>query len=352
MVVLVEAQGKTSVSTMSSETEDFKRAVIEAKSKIQTSISSANESQTQSEESIDLPTRDVIAKAYAELVAKPERDLTLEEWETRAYGYELKAYAHGSRNSIEEAIRCWDKIASIPNAPALNVVKALLNKGYALGKLGGHAKAELQTYNQVLERFGIATDPALRKDVAQALINIGIAMNAQGQYTEEIAAYDDLLRRFGTDPAPSLRVKVAQALNNKGVTLNTLNKREEGIAVYDELVARFSASVELPLRIKVAYALINKGDSLNSLNRYADEIEAYNELFKRFSTATELPLRILVARSLAQKSAVFRRLNQNDDAAHALKQLEENFGDASEVGLNEIVKKTRGGQTEKHYDRT
>ena len=76
---------------------------------------------------------------------------------------------------------------------------------------------------------------------------------------EAIAAYDDLLARFGAATELPLREQVAKALFNKGVTLGALGRSEDAIAVYDDLLARFGAATELPLRELVAKALFNKG---------------------------------------------------------------------------------------------
>jgi hypothetical protein len=53
---------------------------------------------------------------------------------------------------------------------------------------------------------------------------------------------------------PALREQVAGALVNKGVTLGTLERFEEALAVYDDVVARFGDATEPILRQAVAIA--------------------------------------------------------------------------------------------------
>ena len=82
--------------------------------------------------------------------------------------------------------------------------------------------------------------------------------DALGRGKEEIAVYDDLLARFGTATELPLRERVAEALFNKGVTLGALGRSADAIAIYDDLLARFGAATELPLREQVAKALAHQ----------------------------------------------------------------------------------------------
>src|SRR4051794_4291911 len=79
---------------------------------------------------------------------------------------------------------------------------------------------------------------------------------------DKIAVYDDVVARFGTATELSLREQVALALLYKGLTLG---HTMAAITAYDELLARFRTAPELSLRENVATALLNKGDALNGL---------------------------------------------------------------------------------------
>jgi TolA-binding protein len=75
---------------------------------------------------------------------------------------------------------------------------------------------------------------------------------------EVIAVCDEVVRRFGDATEPDLRERVATALFTKGVTMGILNHRDEAIAVYDEVVRRFGDATEPALREKVAKAIARK----------------------------------------------------------------------------------------------
>ena len=94
----------------------------------------------------------------------------------------------------------------------------------------------------------------LREPIARALVNKGFTLGALGRSEDAIAVYDDLLGRFGAATEPPLREQVAKALFNKGVRLGALGRSEEEIAVYDDLLARFGAATEPALREIVAEA--------------------------------------------------------------------------------------------------
>jgi tetratricopeptide (TPR) repeat protein len=88
---------------------------------------------------------------------------------------------------------------------------------------------------------------ALRRGVAHALVNKGIALGQAGGSEEEIAVYNEVIGRFGTASEAALREQVATALANKAFTLGQLGRREEAIAVCDDVVGRFGTASEAAL---------------------------------------------------------------------------------------------------------
>ena len=97
-----------------------------------------------------------------------------------------------------------------PNAPdlaALSAAKALFNKAFKLG----HSEEAIAVYDDLLARFGNATEPALRERIAYALLYKGSALGKLGRSEEAIAVYDDLLARFGNTTEPALREGIGWA---------------------------------------------------------------------------------------------------------------------------------------------
>ena len=75
-----------------------------------------------------------------------------------------------------------------------------------------------------------------------------------GRSEEALAVYDDVVARYGDAPEPALREQVASALVNKGVTLGALGRSEEELAVYEQVVARYGDATEPILRQAVEMA--------------------------------------------------------------------------------------------------
>src|SRR6516225_8598717 len=146
-------------------------------------------------------------------------------------------------------------------AARLSDAQALLNKGRTLGELRRREEA-IAVYDDLIARFGNATELALREHVVLALLDKGNTLGELRRREEAIAVYDDLLARVGNATELALRERVALALLDKGNTLRALRRREEAIAVYDDLIARFGNATELALRERVALALLDKGNTL------------------------------------------------------------------------------------------
>ena len=83
---------------------------------------------------------------------------------------------------------------------------------------------------------------------------------------------DEVLARFGAATELPLREQVANALVNKGGTLDALDQSEDAIAVYDDVLARFGAATELPLREQVSRAQLNKASMQNSCKFPVDTV--------------------------------------------------------------------------------
>ena len=78
--------------------------------------------------------------------------------------------------------------------------------------------------------------------VAKALFNKGVAFGALDRNAEAIAAYDDLLARFGTATELPLREQVAKALINKGVMLGALDRSTESAVLWVVVVLALASA--------------------------------------------------------------------------------------------------------------
>ncbi|MGD0499897.1 MAG: SIR2 family protein, partial [Bryobacteraceae bacterium] len=203
---------------------------------------------------------------------------------------ELEAVRDASRRSdYRAAVRGAGRIR-LEELGATQLRELLLTMAQAGAALWDNSPDELLSYDLVLsiadkmESAG-ATDPAVVREGAKALYNKGLTLGVLNRSEEEIAVYDEVVRRYGDATEAPLREQVAKALVNKGITLGSLNRSEEEIAVYDEVVRRYGEAPEAPLRERVAKALVNKGITLGSLNRSEEAIAAYDEVVRRYGEA-------------------------------------------------------------------
>src|SRR5439155_1584791 len=67
-------------------------------------------------------------------------------------------------------------------------------------------------YDEILARFGGASEEIGPEWTANALLNKGVTLVALGRPGEALEAYDEILARFGDAPGGPLREAVADAL--------------------------------------------------------------------------------------------------------------------------------------------
>ncbi|HWR76338.1 MAG TPA: hypothetical protein VN283_03905 [Thiobacillus sp.] len=146
-----------------------------------------------------------------QLRGKAESEYSIGDWNNRAF-------AAIQTNQLEEAIYFWQRATEMTNAEPSDIARALYNKGVALGQLG-RREDEIVVYDDLLSRFGEATELPLREHVAKALLHKGVILGQLGRSGDEIAVYDDLLSRFGEATELPLREIMAIANNGKGFAL-------------------------------------------------------------------------------------------------------------------------------------
>src|ERR1700730_9944207 len=71
------------------------------------------------------------------------------------------------------------------------VARALVSRGISLAESHRFQPA-ISTFDQVIQRFGLATEPTLRRQVASALFNKGVALGRLGRPQDELDSYNEL----------------------------------------------------------------------------------------------------------------------------------------------------------------
>ena len=242
-------------------------------------------------------------------VAKSALDLSVPRWlfiGSWIYEYGLLdeiAINAGCVGEYQESLSYSLRILETNKIPPDERPRIIANARLALSRLRSGGADKIAVYDDLLTRFGAATDSPLLELVGDTLFSRGVALSGLGREEDAIAAYDDVLSRFASAIELPLRELVANALVNKGIMLSAIGRGEEAIAAYDDLLTRFNEATGLPLRELelVANALFNKGATLGALGRGEAAIAAYDDLIACFGAATGSPLRELVAKALVNR---------------------------------------------------
>ena len=107
---------------------------------------------------------------------------------------------------------------------------ALVNKGVRLGSLNRSQEA-IAAYDDVVKRFGEATEPALREQVAKALVNKGILLLRQEKNAQACQCFSEIMRFW----------KVNQGIEgqlNKVIALSGLQQFDEAEHLLKQLVEK------------------------------------------------------------------------------------------------------------------
>ena len=91
--------------------------------------------------------------------------------------------------------------------------------------------------------------------VASALCGKGRALESLGRPDEAIAAFQEVVPRFGEATEAELRAYVAGALAEKGAALARLGRRDEAVRAYDELLARSAGAAQPQVLGQVRWAI-------------------------------------------------------------------------------------------------
>jgi len=280
--------------------------------------------------------KQVLSKAVQDTDAKPEMELTYEDWWVRA----AQAYYAGD---FKAAASASDHAAQAADASQEQVAKALVGKGVALRK-DGRTDEELDVYEAVEDRFGRSEDPALREWAAKALLNKGVALRKDGRAAEALAAYEAVEDRFGKSEDPALYEPVAKALVNKGMFLSEDGRTAEALVAYEVVEDRFGTTFDPTLREQVVKALVSKGVALRKDGRASEALAAYDEVEDRFGRSEDPALRVWAVHAQVGKGVTLRQDGHTDEALAIYDAVEDRFGNSEAPALREQVASARGNR--------
>jgi tetratricopeptide (TPR) repeat protein len=247
----------------------------------------------------------------------------------------LLAYTYHDTGKQELAVVEYDRLLTI-SGPDLLVAKALMGKGFTLGKLQRPEDA-LKVYEEVERGFGERQELGILEQVTMALVYKGFTLGKLQRPEDALQAFKDVERRFGERQEPGILESVARALVNKGLVLEKLQWPEDALQAYEDVEHRFGERQEPGIQELVAAALVNKGVVLEKLQRLEDALKVFNDVERRFGERKEPGILELVARALVNKGAIFGELQRPEDALQVFEDVERRFGKRQEPGILEPV---------------
>jgi tetratricopeptide (TPR) repeat protein len=238
----------------------------------------------------------------------------------------------------------------------------LLNKAMTLGKQG-RGSEEIAVYDDLVTRFGVVPERAVRETVARALFNKGARLNSMHHEAEALASYDELISlsekerniaremaakasvdnagraeiisRFDEAQGIVFRELVAKASLNKCYTLHVLGRDGEALSVCDAMLIRYRGDTTMALRAQYGLAFVDQGLILGVLGRHAEALAAFDEAISQFDGQAALPSREVLASALYNKGYELASTDRTDDAIKVYDSVLTRYGTAPVSSLRE-----------------
>ncbi|WP_428276389.1 helix-turn-helix domain-containing protein [Candidatus Palauibacter sp.] len=197
----------------------------------------------------------------------------------------------------------------------------------------------LGAWNDLLQRFGTSAEITVQDLLAKALVEKSNLLCRLRRFDEVIVAHDEAVVRFVPDRSPALRRAVADALLNKAVCLRESGRPDDALDACTELIHAHGVN-DSAVSVVAARAL--RALLLGELDQTAHEMAAYDEL-DRLSVsghASSPPILDLIAGARLTKAARFCRLGRWDESIAECDRLVADFGECSSARLWEMTGKS------------
>lgn len=216
------------------------------------------------------------------------------------------------------------------------LANALLNKGHALVALD-RAQEAVDTYRQLIKRFGGDRRVATRRIIAEAHVNLGSMLGELERPSQAITAYDRFLRASRRWSDPFILTARAKALFNKALTLTRQQRHREALAAYTRLCQTFRETTVAEIAAVVSSAFLNKGHTHGLLGEGAAEIASYDALVNTFSGFDDRAVRIAVAKGLFNKSITLQSRGDWTRALATINAFIQRSGSDPDLGMRRLT---------------
>ncbi|HTU39966.1 MAG TPA: tetratricopeptide repeat protein [Acidimicrobiales bacterium] len=179
---------------------------------------------------------------------------------SRAFAeYGLGWVLNRAGNFEDAAVLLADLFNGFVDEPPLAGIQPIVDAELLLGGLAlhfGHPDKAIETYEDVVERFGDVAENRVQSAVLRALISkAGILARLEDRNAEAILVCDEVLARAGRWPeSAELAAERAIALTDKGRWLRSAGRADEAAAVYRRAVEEFDDADDPEIDQRLTFA--------------------------------------------------------------------------------------------------
>lgn len=247
-----------------------------------------------------------------------------------------------------QACEVWGRLAEFALASGepkestwlASVAGALHGKGYCLSALG-RWEAAIESYSELVRRFGESRGPLLEERVAKALFNQGFVFRSIEKFEASVNAYSDVVRRFSESKSLILQVQVAKSLINLGIVFSMTENLQAAIDSYSEVIRRFGVSKETALREQVAKALVNRGMTFSAIGKPDDGARDYSQAIDLVGDSQGHVFEEVVAKAIFNRGVAFDIVGNPEAAIETYSQMIQRFDESPEPVLRDLVSRAR-----------
>jgi tetratricopeptide (TPR) repeat protein len=241
-----------------------------------------------------------------------------------------------------EALGTYDDVItrySDDNTPAIReqVATALVAKGTTL-RDSQRPEEAIELYSEAIARYSDDNTPAIREQVATAMVNHGEALHHLDRAVEALGTYDDVITRYSDDNTPAIREQVATALVAKGTTLWGLEPSEETVRLFAEILTQESGKPSSTTAIgQQAATSLHASGLLPILVRFGLAVCVLDEAVTRYGDDPEPTIREQVAKALMYRSTISAAIGLSEQAVETYSEIITRYGNDTEPAIREQV---------------
>ncbi|UVK81173.1 hypothetical protein LOY46_16510 [Pseudomonas sichuanensis] len=287
----LESQARRNIDSLLKDADD-------AVKKMQRSFERVKEKKQGNPDTVPENEAQALARMAKAVTEKPESAYSYNDWNTRAFDAYLKG-------ELTKAAQFWRAAADHEEATPLNIVTSLSNMASMFDALN-HAREEIAVYDEIIERFGSDHNAEVRRHVAKALGDKGVAI-VENKLGDPSESYSECIRRYDGTEESSLKLEALRARYNRGVWWGVSGKREDALADYDEVIRQCQLEHGKDFKVFLAKTLLNKGHELQDLDAER-ALAVWRDIVDRFADEEGGELKAQVAKALLNTGILSKKL--------------------------------------------